>query len=61
MSALILASSSPYVAFADADGSFSIPDVLPGSYVAKAYGGGQTVERQVDISGGTTEINFLKP
>jgi plastocyanin len=58
MAAVILAAASPYVAYADASGGFSIPDVPPGAYVAKAYGTFAPIAREVQVTSGRTDVNF---
>jgi plastocyanin len=58
MAAVILAAASPYLAYADETGGFSISGVPPGAYIARAYGTFTPVEREVHVTAGRTEINF---
>jgi plastocyanin len=58
MSALILSTPSPYVAYTDETGAFSLTGVPPGGYVAKAYSAGPTIERTVEVTTERTEIDL---
>jgi plastocyanin len=56
MSAEIFASASPYVAVAGPDGSFQIDDVPPGVYVATVYAGDKRLQKEIDVTKGTTNV-----
>jgi plastocyanin len=59
MSALIVATSSPYAVQADDEGNFFIPGVQPGTYTVRAFGPTGTVERSVTVAAETgTEIDL---
>jgi hypothetical protein len=58
MSAVLLVTPSPYVAYADASGAFSLPDVPPGTYIARAFGPFPPVVREVEVKAGSTELNL---
>jgi len=63
MRALIYATSAPYAAFADADGSFRVPDVPPGSYIAEIWSAspGLRRERPIEVSGPSTQLDLTAP
>jgi plastocyanin len=57
MRANIFVASTPYTAVADANGAFSINDVEPGAYTARAFSGTPTpAERAVDVVAPRTEL-----
>jgi plastocyanin len=56
MSAEILSVSTPFVAVAAADGSFSFDGVMPGAWVLRSYASGVKKEKAVDIVGGPNTI-----
>ena len=58
MSAEIFASSSPYVTTADGDGGFIFDDVAPGAYVVTVYAGETRTHRDLDVTGGDTQIRI---
>jgi plastocyanin len=60
MRALVYVTSAPYAAFAEPDGSFSLPDVPPGSYVAQVWSAspGMRGERPIEVSGPSTELDL---
>jgi plastocyanin len=58
MAADIFASTSPYVALAESDGSFAMNDVPAGSYVATMYSSGKRTQKDVDIKGGVTNLSI---
>jgi plastocyanin len=60
MRAFVYVSASPYVAFADASGSFRIADVPPGSYTASLWSVDAELrtERPIEVSGPSTEVSF---
>lgn len=61
MRANILVAATPYTAVADAKGAFSIADVEPGQYTARAFGGGAPAERVVDVTAPRTELTLGNP
>ncbi len=58
MRANILVAPTPYTAVADAKGAFSIADVEPGQYTARAFSGVTPVERVVDVTPPRTELTL---
>ena len=56
MHADILVTSTPYAVIADNDGSFTLADVLPGSYKLTAYLGARRIEQRVEVAGPRTEL-----
>lgn len=56
MHADIFVTQSPYAVVADEDGTFTVPDVSPGSYTLALYAGGRRVERSVDVASPRTEL-----
>jgi Carboxypeptidase regulatory-like domain len=56
MKAVIVATSTPYAAYADAKGAFSVPNVPPGQYRLKISADGRDSERLVKVSGARVEI-----
>lgn len=52
MSAEIFASATPYVAVAEADGSFEIDDVPAGAYVMTVYAGEKRTKTDVNVKPG---------
>lgn len=52
MSAVVVASSTPYSAVADRDGSFIIENVQPGAYTAVVYAGERSIERSIEVAEG---------
>lgn len=59
MSAVVIASSSPYVAQAAADGAFSIANVTPGAYTLTVYADVRKIERAVDVTAGRTAVGTI--
>lgn len=57
MSAQIVAVSTPYVAFANTDGYFEIPHVVPGPYTVTVYAGAEPIEKMIEVAGSRTEID----
>jgi len=53
MRAFIFVTSAPYAVFAEADGSFRMPEVSPGSYTASVWSVSPALrgERAVEVSG----------
>src|SRR5688500_5941266 len=49
MSAQIIATSTPYVVFADANGHFEIPHVVPGPYAVTVYAGAEPIEKTIEV------------
>src|SRR5687768_10509706 len=60
MSAQIIAASSPYVAFADPNGRFEIPHVVPGTYAVIVYAGAKPIEKTVEVTGARTEVDVTR-
>jgi plastocyanin len=60
MTAQIVAASSPYVAFADSNGRFEIPNVVPGKYAVIVYAGAQPPEKTIEVTGSRTEIDLTQ-
>jgi hypothetical protein len=58
MSAMIVATSTPYTAVADSEGRFTINDVPPGAYIATVQVGGRRFQRPVSVTGGLTELDL---
>jgi len=58
MRANIFISPTPYNAVADDKGAFSIPDVEPGAYTARAYAGAEPTERVVEVAAPRTELSL---
>jgi plastocyanin len=58
MHAEILVTESPYAVVAGEDGTFTVPDVVPGSYALMAYVGGRRIERLVEIRVPRTEVTI---
>lgn len=58
MRANILVAPTPYSAVADAKGAFSIADVEPGQYTARAFSGAAPIERTVDVTAPRTELSL---
>ena len=60
MSALIIASRSPYAAQADVEGNFYFEDVEPGPYTVTVFSGTEKIDRGVEIRGAKTDLGQLK-
>jgi len=58
MSATIFAASTPYVALADAAGSFEFDQVAPGPYVVTIYSGGKRSQKDVEVTTGVTAVTL---
>jgi plastocyanin len=58
MAADVFASTSPYVALAESDGSFAFDGVEPGSYVATMYSSGRRIQKEVDVKSGVTNFSI---
>ena len=56
MAATILVTSTPYAVVANHDGSFSVPDVPPGSYSLTMRHGTRRIERVVEVGGSPMEL-----
>jgi len=59
MSAVVVASSTPYTALAATDGAFSLANVTPGAYKLTIYADVRKLERDVDVIPGTTELGAI--
>ena len=55
MGAVIIVTSTPHAVIADADGTFSLVNVTPGTYNATVYTGEDRLERVVDIAASQAE------
>jgi hypothetical protein len=58
MESHIVVTSSPYATFADREGRFLFPNVVPGRYEVTAYAGARTLRQTIDVAGPRTEIAF---
>jgi hypothetical protein len=60
MRAFLFVTSAPYATFAEVDGSFVIPDVPEGTYVATAWSAttGLRSERRIVVSGPSTALDL---
>jgi plastocyanin len=56
MLATVIATTTPYVAIADASGAFGWPDVPPGTYTLGWILNGKSAEKTVTISSGRTDL-----
>jgi plastocyanin len=61
MTATIVATSSPYVAVADRDGSFTVTDVPAGQYALTIYAGKDTIQNPVTVTSPRTEVEMTLP
>jgi plastocyanin len=61
MSAVIIASSTPFTTIADPEGHFVFENVAPGLYTVTVYAGKQRLERSIDIAGARTEVSIEGP
>ena len=61
MSAVIVASRSPYTALAAADGSFSVENVPAGSYGLTIYADVRKIVRTIDVTPGRTDLGAVTP
>ena len=59
MSAVVVASRTPYAGLADPDGAFSIADVPPGSYTLTVYADVRTIQRTVTVVPGRTDVTTI--
>jgi plastocyanin len=58
MSATIFASSTPYVALADAGGGFEFDGVAPGRYLVTIYSGGKRSQKDVEVKDPVTNVTI---
>jgi plastocyanin len=58
MSAVVIATATPYTAVANEQGDFTIEGVPPGRYRATVHVGSGTIERPVDVVEGRTEVDW---
>jgi plastocyanin len=61
MSATILATSTPYAAIANPDGSFLIADVAAGQYTMTVYAGTHKIDKPITITPGRNEVTVTTP
>ncbi len=59
MSAVVVASRSPYAAQAAADGAFEIAGVTPGDYTLTVYADVRKIERPVAVKAGRTAVGTV--
>jgi hypothetical protein len=57
MSAIVVATSTPFTVMADESGAFTLEDVPPGSYSLTVYSGAKTLRQDVEVGTGRTEIS----
>jgi plastocyanin len=57
MSAVVVATSTPFTVMADQAGNFTIADVPPGAYKVTVYAGADKLQRDVEVAAGRTEVN----
>jgi plastocyanin len=60
MEATVIVSKGPLTTIADDSGSFSFPNVAPGSYTVSVTFAGQTVEQPLDVKGPRTSFKFSR-
>ena len=58
MTASIFAATTPFTALAAPDGSFEFADVAPGAWTITVYTGGRRLHKDVDVTGGVTEVTL---
>ena len=58
MTASIFAATTPFTALAAPDGSFEFADVAPGAWTITVYTGGRRLQKDVDVTGGVTEVTL---
>ncbi len=56
MAASIFSASTPYTALAESDGRFTFTSVPPGAWTVTVYTGGRRLQKDVDVTDGTTEV-----
>jgi hypothetical protein len=56
MQATLIVTATPYVVVVDDSGAFTIADVEPGTYTLRIDGGGDVVERRVEVAGGRVDV-----
>lgn len=56
MRAALVVTTTPYATVADARGTFTFTDVVPGSYKVMVSGGGRDTERTIEVVAPKTEI-----
>jgi len=57
MAASIFAAATPFTAIAAQDGSFEFDGVPPGPWTLTVYTGGKRLQRDVQVTGGTTAVD----
>ena len=60
MQANILVVTSPYGVLVDSDGSFTVPDVMPGTYTVTMLNGEDRHEQDIEIVAGRNHIDFTE-
>lgn len=61
MSAVVIATTSPYTALAGADGAFVVPNVTPGLYTLTIYADVRKIERDIDVKPGRIAMGTVNP
>jgi len=59
MSAVVIASKSPYVAQASADGTFTVANVPAGAYTLTVYADVRKIERVIEVTPGRTAVGSI--
>jgi plastocyanin len=57
MAASIFAASTPFTTLAESDGRFEFDGVPPGPWTVTVYTGGKRLQKDVEVTGGTTAID----
>jgi plastocyanin len=57
MTASIFAASTPFTTLAESDGRFEFDGVPPGPWTVTVYTGGKRLQKDVEVTGGTTAID----
>jgi plastocyanin len=57
MAASIFAAATPFTAIAAQDGSFEFDGVPPGPWTLTVYTGGKRLQKEVQVTGGTTSVD----
>lgn len=61
MSAVIIASQSPFATLATDSGQFAFANVPPGEYTLSAYTGAERFERTVNVTAGSLDLGAVTP
>lgn len=60
MSAVVVATSSPYAVQAANDGAFAIPNVAPGAYTLTVYADVRKIQRAIEVTPGRTAVGDVR-